>query len=169
MPQGNAGFCKKDDREKAAEPGIIGGWMKIFYYIRRFWEIPWGEKKFLFKCIVIILLVRIITFLCPIKYYQNIDRLIKFKKNLKGPIDCSWVALIKKSIYRIGLILPITNNCLVKSFSCKIMLKSYGIKSSIVFSLNKAVNNQLLAHAYLVINDDQKWLNLKNYRDLYSL
>jgi hypothetical protein len=142
--------------------------MKILHYIRRFWEISAYEKFFLLKCFFIILFFRITTILFPIKYYKNIDKYLKGRKIVKPSDEFFLVKLTKKSIYRVGLFLPFAKNCLVKSLSCKFILKQYGIKSIMVFCINKT-NSELQAHVYLKINDTQKLFNLKNYKDLYSL
>jgi hypothetical protein len=163
MPPGNPGFCKKDDRKKASELGIIGGRMKIIYYIRRFWEIPAFEKKLLIKGVVIT------SFFSLMIKILNLNQLIKIldtsiTKHLSDDEIVKNINLIKKIIHRITIIIPWKCTCLIKASTFKYLSNSLNTTCSISFILVKSNKGELIAHSLIKRGNETIFLGLNVFR-----
>ncbi|MBN1413647.1 MAG: lasso peptide biosynthesis B2 protein [Bacteroidales bacterium] len=142
--------------------------MKLYFYIRRFWKLPWVEIKLLIKgfslCLLLIVLVNII----PFKYYLGLLRKRKALLHINEEKE-SIIKLVQKTIKRIERLSPINFSCLVKSCIIKILLNSYGIDNSL--KLGVAVKSQqlLIAHAYVKVEDYFIYLNKKKMHEVFSI
>jgi hypothetical protein len=141
--------------------------MKIFYYIKRFWEIPAIEKRILFKGLLIAFLIRLIVYILPIKYYIKFISL-KPKVYLTDDINLS-IIMSKKTLRRIIRIFPFTKNCLLKAITLKYILYEFGINSKCVFSLKKINLKNMHAHAYLIIDPNLTLFRDSEYCDVFAL
>jgi hypothetical protein len=163
MPQGNAGFCKKDDREKAAEPGIMDGSMKILYYIRRFWVIPAFEKKLLIKGVAIAcffsLMIQILSLNQLIKILT-----IPISNNLSEYATVKNINLLKKILYRITIIIPWKCTCLIEASTFKYLSNSLNTACSISFVLMKSNKGELIAHSLIKRGNETIFLGLNESR-----
>jgi hypothetical protein len=142
--------------------------MKIFYYTKRFWQIPGIEKILLIKSLFLSLLVSLLVHFLPLKYYLFILKTeTKYvEPEYKKPIS---VKIAFKSLKRASLILPWRYNCMVKSITMKLLLKSLGINSKVTLSVKKSDYSLLNAHAFLKIENSYNYLERKCFHELYTI
>jgi hypothetical protein len=122
--------------------------MRIFYCIRRFWEIPKLEKKlFAYGVLLSLVLIPFLEFI-PLKYYWPLMTRRNDKINEESSSEYG-IKILKKTIKRIVGISPVKLNCLVKSILFKILSNSLDLNYDISFSAIKYDNGSLVAHAYI--------------------
>ena len=145
-----------------------GKGMKLFYYMRRFWEIPGVEKILLIKALILYTIIKLISSIVNIKY---IIQLIK-KRSLEN-IDSKYIKsnklLVLKTIRRISKFSHWYNNCLIKVITTKIFLNKYCIESQIILSIKMKDGSILGAHAYLYLEDNTLFLKDKRFKDAFRL
>ncbi len=125
--------------------------MKLPYYIRRFWEIPWLEKKMLLKgyflAIPIVLMLKSI----PLKYYYKLiatqPDFVKDHTIKQNDDNLKYLYIIRRTLGRIEKLTFRRFSCLEKSLLIKCMLNSFGVQGKIAFILNKTPEISLQAHA----------------------
>ena len=137
-----------------------GKGMKVFYYMRRFWEIPGVERVLLFKATGYYFYYSIIVILFPMKSYFNIAYAKKGSANII--IDPKIISLIKLTIRRLCLIIPWKINCLIKSLVFKKLSSQLNIDCRIELEVFKDSLNVLKAHAFIVINEQPIFLSIKS-------
>jgi hypothetical protein len=137
--------------------------MRLFYYIRRFWEIPALEKELFLKGILLSLYYWIIVTFLKLKSYKKIlvkkpiftleekDLAIKF-------------SLLKRTLKRIASITPWNCSCLIKSLTFKTLSNSLGVNCSIYFELMKSKNGGLVAHSLVKHDNNIIYLGLNNVK-----
>lgn len=142
--------------------------MRLFYYIKRFWEISKTEKLLFLKCSVQLPIVKLLVFLAPLKYYLF---LIKTE-----PKECIpenereyAIKIALKSLRRVTKLLQLRCNCMVKSISLKLLLNSLGICSNITLSIYKSDDSFLNAHAFLKITNDRSYLENKYFHEVLTI
>jgi hypothetical protein len=123
--------------------------MKLFYYIRRFWEIPGVERILLFKAVLSTCAFSVIVQTLPMKYYMVLLKPSKAKcKRIINEFQC--FKLIGTAINRTGKIIPWNSSCLVKSLVYKYLLEYFGISGSIAISAIKSPMKSMSLHAYVI-------------------
>jgi hypothetical protein len=139
--------------------------MKLFYYIKRFWEIPGIEKRLLLNYFFISLLVCFIVYLIPLKHYVFL-----FFKKPKSKINYAKIPnalnFAKKTLNRITMLLPFRLTCLSKSILFKLILNNLGVYNKLSLGVLKNENKYLEAHAFITIDDKIVYLNSKKEYNL---
>lgn len=134
--------------------------MKILYYIRRFWEIPFRSKKLLAVSLLLSIYYSFIFHFLPLKYYSNF-----FKENNCGNIlnkkELSF-SIIRQSIYRTSLIVPWKLNCVVKSLVFSHISRLLDVPTSIAIEVIKNSSNDINLHAYVLYENKAIYLNKEN-------
>jgi hypothetical protein len=142
--------------------------MKIFYYIRRFWEIPGEERRLLFIGLMVFILVKIAIFILP---YRSILTFIVVKTDSKYHnrfVDLNKISLCRKMIRRLEFLFPLKMNCVIKAIVLKFMLREFGMSSDISLSIKKDNLNLTNAHAYLSLNESIHFYRIPGYIDVQS-
>jgi len=87
-------------------------------------------------------------------------------KNNAGQFETSLIIKkVKKTLYRLNIIVPFKNSCLVKSILFKQLINSFGVRCNIYFCIKKE-NNLLYAHSYVKIENGEKFLKNHNLNEL---
>lgn len=126
--------------------------MKFFYYIKRLTEIPVPERKLFLKGIFVILFIKLVVLLLPIKYYLGMLKsqpgciISEQEKQLK-------ISITRKTIRRIVRFTPWHYSCLVKSIMMKLILNAFGIESYVALQAIKRNSPRLTAHAFVCIHN----------------
>ena len=141
--------------------------MKLFYYIKRFWEIPGVERKIILIGIILSGIFRLLTWVLPIKFCLS---LINLKPRIAlQEFNDSFFLKSRVTLRRILRLSPWTKNCFVKALTYKYLLNRYGMSSDLVFSIRKDGNNRLIAHAYLSLENNLSCFKRNSYFDVYRL
>jgi hypothetical protein len=141
--------------------------MKMFYYIRRFWEISKIEKELLISGYLFSLISVLTINILPFKYcLKHIRKFPKFSSDIQG---IGSLLNAKKTIRRIINIAPWAKNCLIKSLTFRYLLGNSYINSKIILSLRKEGNNKLSAHAYITIDNKYFFFKNETFNDLCNL
>jgi hypothetical protein len=125
--------------------------MKIFYYIRRFWEIPGEEKFTLIGCFLISGILNLIVKLFPLKLYFELINSNPIYDQKNENLN-SKIKLVNKSVRRSVKISPWECDCLNIVLTSKMLYNILGIRSKIYFILIKNEYNITKAHAKILIN-----------------
>jgi hypothetical protein len=141
--------------------------MKIFYCIKRFWEIPTLEKHFFLFGIVLSLLLKILISFLPAKLYLPI---LQSKSNSKSQLSSRVEAykLANLSIKRVSKYSFWHCSCFVKSIIMKKYLNFLGIPSTIVLSLRKSNDKNLVAHSYLQLEGNYHFHKKSGYQGVWT-
>lgn len=142
--------------------------MKVFYYIKRIFEIPLIEKVLLVKGIFLCtVFVPIINFF-PIKNYIW---LLKTKpKSYISVYDKKYfIRLVRKAMRRIERLSLFRYSCLVKSITYKILLDNLGVESIIALGINNSQSCMLKAHAYVKVDNEVVYLKKRKFYEVYLI
>ena len=139
--------------------------MKILYYIKRLWQIPFIEKKLLIKGTLCCIAFVPVVYLLPLKYYI---RFLKNKPKSSTTVNDKkyFIRLARKTMRRIERFSSIKYSCLVKSMTFKILLNSLGITSNIALGVNNSQKYLLRAHAFVKVNDEIVYLKKGKFREI---
>jgi hypothetical protein len=143
--------------------------MKIFYYIRRFWEIPWLEKRLFIKGFILSIFLPPTTQVFSFKYYRKIllpsindfHEVTEFEK--------IQIKVLKKTLKRIENFSPVILTCLHKGIIFKILSDSLKLNYSISFVAIKSENSKLMAHSFISRNDKVIYLSNKRFNETTPL
>ncbi|MBN2275196.1 MAG: lasso peptide biosynthesis B2 protein [Bacteroidales bacterium] len=141
--------------------------IKVFYYIKRFFEIPALEKMLFFWGFLLLFIVTFFVKFLPFKYYLSIIRshphyLIS---NDKKP---NIIKKTKKTLNRLEIIMPFNCSCFVKSIVYKLLLNFQGVQSNIVLGLYR--KNSLIIEAHCYVKAENKIVFLKKKIDeIYTI
>jgi hypothetical protein len=141
--------------------------MKIFYYIRRFWEVSKIERKLFVNIILINLLTKFIVRSFPLKYYYFILKLTPSRKlkNNRAYFNAKFIYTTFRRLLKCNLI---SKNCLEKSLTLRLTLLKFGIPNHIVFSLVSDQNLKLKAHSYIEIPNENCFFKDYKFKDVIS-
>jgi hypothetical protein len=142
--------------------------MKLFYYIRRFWEIPGVEKLLIISIIIIYTLINLAIQILRIKLVLKLVTLTCSKSSVCN-FDKSYQFNILKTFRRIGRIMPRFNNCLIKVITAKFLLNFYRIKSQIILGINMEDGYLNGAHASLCLDDNTRFFNDSRFIDAFKI
>jgi hypothetical protein len=130
--------------------------MRIFYYIRRFWEIPRIEKHLLIKGLIFCFIYKLILKMLPLR---TIWPLISNNKNLRSNLDIRKLGSVIKTMRRIQKIKILNYSCLVRSLTFRSLNYSIGANCVIVLEIIKTNKGFSHAHAYVtLLNYDSIYL-----------
>jgi hypothetical protein len=136
--------------------------MKLFYYIRRFWEIPGVERRLFIYALIINSFYFLLTNIFHIKFYMSLLKPIYH--NQKSCSDRNIVfKLVRKAINRSSILLPWQSSCLVKSLSFKHLSKNLGVPCNIAIEVMKGSSNLITMHAYVIFENVPIFLYKKNH------
>lgn len=120
--------------------------MRIFYYMRKFWEIPKIEKILFLKACFLFFIGSLIIKIVPLKYYlflmqcnKDLSKADKTNNYLKRVISIT--------TQRVSRILPFKISCLERVFILALLSKNLDIGYQIRFYLMKNNENNLTAHS----------------------
>jgi len=141
--------------------------MESFINLKKFNNLPLVEKKLLLQGVLIATIYQILIRFVPPKYY-----LTHFKY---ATLDLSKVnnnitlLKINKTLRRMVKVLPWSKNCFIKALTYRYFLSKTGIKSNLVFSVRKDNENKLMAHAYLLLDNNLSYFRNPSYIDIYMI
>ncbi len=141
--------------------------MKLFYYIRRFWEIPGVERVLLIKAFGILILLTPMTNLVPLRYFYFLLRASpKFRLSVYQ--NKQFIRIIRKTLHRIDRFSPVRLSCLTKSMTFKLLLNNYGVQSKIVLGINYSHPRNFKAHAHVEIDGFIIYLKNEKFKKVCS-
>lgn len=139
------------------------------YFFNRFVEVPGIEKKLFFEGLLLCYIFSFLTKIFPLKTY-----LFLLQKNNTQFADIikeeriKRIKLVRRTLRRINKFNLFEFNCLTKAIVFKILLDKLGVMSNIVLSVNM-IDNKILAHAYVRVNDRKVYLQKKGFVDVYYI
>lgn len=141
--------------------------MKLFIYIRKFLRISKEEKLLIVCTILLSHSINIMIKLLPLKYYCFI---IKSNAKNKGVQDYQvqyFLHNIDKTFSRLLRKKFISNNCLQKSLTLKILLNLKGISNNIKISMTSPESTQFIAHSYVEIPGNRSFFKNVRFNDCF--
>jgi hypothetical protein len=144
------------------------GIMKIVTYVQKFLKISSFEKWLFIKGFVIVLILICLIALFRLKTYVG---LFKLKPGYLSPENerYSYVRYVRKTLKRIEKAFPFRLSCLVKSLTFKLLLNSLGVENKIEISIKKTIYGSMMAHAYVITQENKIFMNNKRFRRLCIL
>jgi hypothetical protein len=125
----------------------------MFKKIIKFFRLPVNEKKLFFEAIYLAIWSRIYINLFPFRKFAvhlgNVREVVPFQ-NIK---DSLVVKEVCRAMKRSSRYLPFPKKCLVEAVVAKKMLEKRNIKSTLYLGVSKKEQNEMIAHAWLVIDD----------------
>ena len=121
----------------------------ILSKIKRFFQIPFDEKKLFFEAVFFLLTAKILLLIFPFKFCI---RFIKSKNCYNSTIDLEHLQLIKTAIVRANQLAFWKNVCLVKSVAARWMLNRRNIPSTLSLGVLHDKNGKLIAHAWVKVS-----------------
>jgi hypothetical protein len=121
--------------------------------IIRFKKLPADEKKLFFIAVFLVIKVKILTALFPLRFYSS--SLGVQHKSLSQTIDgLKLTSLYKvlRTLKRASTYLPFKNKCLVDAIVAKKMLKKLEIESTLFLGVCRESEKKIIAHAWLNCN-----------------
>ena len=137
----------------------------IFYYIRRFWEIPNIEKRLTIKAFILSGLIRLMTQIIPLKFYFKILNSLPKKENLHIETYKS-ILIVRRTLKRIASISPWKCNCLIKVLTTKLLLNELGISSEVFFVFDNVTFESKMAHASLNVDNKYRFFVIPEHSEL---
>jgi hypothetical protein len=129
--------------------------MGLKYNYKKFLAVPRIEKKLLIIAALFAFVSKIIVLAIPMKYYLFIlntrPKCITSKEE-----KVSAIRLASKTLKRVHRLVPWNSNCMVKSLTTKLLLRSMGVESELVISIIKSHPKTFIAHASIRID---KYIN----------
>jgi hypothetical protein len=135
--------------------------LKLFYYIRRFWEFPGVEKKLLIQGVIFSFYTIVTTSFLPLRKYFKLLKSNIHINNEFNDIN-ALILLVKKTIFRINRIVPWQVNCLNKVLTSKYLYRRLGIGCKVILSVSKKGGLLRSAHASLLIEKSIHYLQKQN-------
>ena len=121
--------------------------------ILSFTKKPFRDKVLIVKIMSFLMLGRILLFL-PFKYMQHL-LVLKAENRYKSYNESEILKKVSLYLEIISLKVPFKCTCMTKAFAGKMILKKYGVNSSIYFGIKKNSEvKKLNAHAWLKVNDN---------------
>ena len=117
---------------------------------RKYFLISKQERKILNRTFFWLICALILVRLIPLKWFNSI--LGEFKKELNTDINTKEIDIIlslKKNIRRLKRVLPWRVKCFEEAVAAKKVLEEKGIKSTLYLGVDKNLNDELIAHAWL--------------------
>jgi hypothetical protein len=138
---------------------------KIFFQIKRFLEIPFAEKKLLLEAVCFLFTAKILLFIFPFKFCL---RFIKSKYVSNSNLDEAYLTQIKIAIDKANKLAFWKNVCLVNSFTARWMLQRRKIASQLSIGVTHDKNKNIIAHAWVKVNDFEIISKGLDYKELIS-
>jgi hypothetical protein len=137
--------------------------MKIFYYIRRFWDIPIIEKKLLLKGVALTFSLSLMIQIIGLK---KLMKFMEMKRPEMLPEDeiIKNIKLLKKILHRITIIIPWQCTCLIKATTFKYLSKSLNINCSVSIAAMKSNQGNLIAHSLIKRENEIIFLELNEFK-----
>jgi hypothetical protein len=142
--------------------------MKLFYYIRRFWEIPGVERRLIIMILFVNLLIKCLIKFLPLRFYFfYINKSpLKLVHNYNADYNLKLILKVFRRLYRHKFI---SDNCLEKSLILRFLLNLYKIPNQLKFSIINSQNFHLKAHSYIVLHNDLSFFKDLRFNDLVSV
>ena len=135
--------------------------MRGWYYIERFWEIPFQEKKIFIQALYFCLYYTLLVNFSPLTFYY---RYFKSTNNTTLGNEQRALAIhrVRNAVNRVAILIPWRITCLVKSLAFKTLLESMEVQCCIVVEVYKETESLLQMHAYVTDENVPLFLNRKN-------
>jgi hypothetical protein len=115
---------------------------------KRFFEIPFAEKKLFCESVFFLFIAKTILLIFPFKFCT---RFIKSENCNNNTIDYGDLQLIKTAIDRANQLAFWKNVCLVQSMAVRWMLNRRRIRSKLILGVRNDKNGKLIAHAWVKV------------------
>ncbi len=142
--------------------------MKIFYYIKRFWEIPGIEKRLLLKGLLFACWIKFCIILLPYRWYLNPKMIKSIYSNNTVDFHFQNILIARKTVKRLLNILPWKVNCIGKVIILKNLLCVFGIAGVVNLSVKIKDNTFVGAHAYLTLSHNYHIYKQPGFADILS-
>jgi hypothetical protein len=118
-----------------------------------FKRLPADEKKMFFIAIFLVIKVKILTSLFPLRFYSS-SLGVQHKSILQTMDGQELTPLYKvlRTLKRTSSYLPFKNKCLVDAIVAKKMLKKLGLGSTLYLGVGRESEKKIVAHAWLKCN-----------------
>ena len=127
------------------------------------------ERVLFLKGFFLFFIITALVNLFPFKYYAFLLRKTTSNKSAKHNIT-RLMNLTKKTIHRIERFSPLRSTCLIKSILFKLLISKLGVNSKLTISLKKNITNQLIAHAYVKVDNNYFFLYNNQFKNIvYSI
>ena len=138
----------------------------LFRSIHRFYKLSFSEKKLFLEAVFFLFLAKILLLIFPFKFCL---RFLKNNNCIKKTWNPEYLQSIKTAINRANHFASWKNICLVQSFAARWMLQRRKISSQISIGVTHNANKELIAHAWLTVNDFEIINKESNYKELLFL
>ncbi len=119
-------------------------------YFNRFLTFSLAEKKLFFEALFFLYLAKICLVFFSFKYCI---KLITLKKNPQKNINTATLVLIKRANHRASYFAFWKNPCLVQSIAARWMLNRQAIASQLKLGIRHDAHKNIVAHAWIVVQD----------------
>lgn len=120
--------------------------------IHKFFHLPNNEKLLFVKAVAISLLVKIMVYLFPLRWYSKYLESDGYKReNLLGNEET--IKRVTRAVHRCSRYAPWPTRCLVDAITAKILLRQKGIGSTLFLGVNKDKSDKMIAHAWLMCGE----------------
>lgn len=125
----------------------------MFKKIIKFFHLPWYEKRLFYEAVYLALWSRIYIHFFPFRKFAvhlGREHEVVTTQNVKESL---LVKDICRAMKRSSRYLPFHGKCLVEAVVVKKMLEKRNIKSTLYLGVSKKEHKEMIAHAWLVIDD----------------
>ena len=118
-------------------------------YFQKFFDLPANEKMLFCEALFFLFLAKGMLVVLPFRLCLGT---IRTCRNIKNPANKK-PAPVKLAISRASRLASWKNICLVQSFAARWMLQRRKISSTLSIGVRHDQNNNLMAHAWLTVDD----------------
>ncbi len=138
---------------------------KLNSQIKKFYQIPFTEKKPLFEAAFFLFTAKMLLLIFSFKFCI---RFIKSKNCSNNNIDLKQLQRLKTAINRANQLAFWKNVCLVQSLAARWMLQRRKISSQLSLGVAHDKNKKVIAHAWLKVNDFEMTEKELEYKELIN-
>ena len=139
---------------------------KLGRYIWNFIKLTFEEKKLFFEAVVFLFAAKILLLLFPFKFCL---RFINSKNGINKDYDPEYLQSLKTAINRANRLAFWKNVCLIQSFASRWMLQRRKISSRLSIGVTHNESKELIAHAWVKVNDFEIVDKGQDYKELYFI
>lgn len=120
--------------------------------LRKYFSSPRKDKILLLKAFGISLVVKIVVFICPLRWYSKyLDNSGRTFSDVTHREEL--IKSITRAVRRTSRYAPWKTKCLVDAITAKVLLQWHGIPSTLFLGVHKDKGKKLTAHAWLKCDD----------------
>ena len=124
--------------------------IKFFSPLRKFLKVPFVEKILFIEAVISLFFAKVLLLIFSFKFCIHITRSKNYSNNNTDP---EYLQSIKTAVHRANQLAFWKNVCLVQSLAGRWMLKRRKIASRLSLGVAHGEKNEIIAHAWLKIND----------------